>query len=376
MEYERDVLRGIRDFAAKEPTWLIRLEPPGRALAHFLREWRPHGVLFQAAGLSPAALKAVKSGPWPALHVSDATAAVAGVPCVGMDNAAIGRMAATYFLERRYRHFAFVGIAAAGFSERRGLAFSEALIAAGHEIDRFELPESRSSSETESALRQWLMSLEKPCALFATHDECSLRLATLCRDADIGIPEDIALLGVDNDTLICELAWPKLSSIAVPSRRVGFEAARQLKRILAGEAVDGAKPSLLLAPSRVITRHSTDEHRTDDELVNRALAYLRDRIRGGINVDELARGIGASRRLIERRFRLTLGRTPLEEIQRTRIDRAKSLLLESDDSLGAIASQCGCADASQLVLRFRRATGQTPGEFRSRMKSGNRNPAP
>ncbi len=372
MEYERNVLRGIRDFAEKEPGWLIRLEPPGRALAAFLRKWRPHGILFQAAGLSPAALKAVIAGPWPALHVSDATAAVAGVPCVGMDNGAIGRMAATHFLGGRHRNFAFVGIEGAGFSLRRGRAFADTLAAAGHECARLDLPGPGASTGGDSHLTQWLRSLAKPCAVFATHDECSLRLATLCRDAGLRIPEDLAVLGVDNDTLICDLAWPKLSSIAVPSRRVGFEAARRLRGILAGETID--PDPLLLPPSRVITRHSTDEHRTEDAVVNRALAYLRDHLRRGVNVDDLARGIGVSRRLLERRFRRTLGRTPLEEIQRARMERARVLLLESGQTLDAIAAQCGCADASQLVLRFRRATGQTPGQYRRQMKQGGGTP--
>lgn len=364
VEYERNVLRGIREFAAREPNWLIRLEPPGRSLAAFLRDWRPHGVLFQAAGLSRPALKAVKNGPWPAVHVSDATAVVAGVPCVGMDNAAIGRMAAAYFRERRFQRFAFVGQKGVGFSNRRGNAFAEALGAEGFTVERFDLDPNAEAAVEDRALVAWLRSLEMPRALFATHDECSLRLTTLCRDAAIRIPEDLAILGVDNDTLICDLAWPKLSSVAVPSRRVGFEAARCLRELLAGGPVQ-PEPRLL-PPTRVITRHSTDVRRTEDEIVNRALAYLRDHLRRGVNVNELAVGIGVSRRLLERKFRKTLGRSPLAEIQRLRLERAKALLLESDQSLASIAEQCGCADASQLVLRFRRETGMTPGQFRKR----------
>lgn len=368
VEYERNVLRGIRDFAAREPGWLIRLEPPGRSLAAFLRDWQPHGVLFQAAGLSRAALDAVKGGPWPAVHVSDSTAAVAGVPCVGMDNAAIGKLAADYFRERRFQRFAFVGQKGAGFSDRRGNAFGESLGAAGFAVERFDLDPRAEAPAEDRALLSWMRSLVTPLALFATHDECSLRLSTLCRDAGIRIPEDLALLGVDNDTLICDLAWPKLSSVAVPSRRVGLEAAGRLRDLLGGKSAD-SEPRLL-PPSRVVTRHSTDVRRTEDEIVNHALAYLRDHLRRGVNVNELANGIGVSRRLLERKFRKTLGRAPLAEIQRLRLERAKALLLESDLSLASIAEQCGCADASQLVLRFRRETGMTPGQFRKRRNSG------
>lgn len=368
VEYERNVLRGIRDFAASQPGWLIRLEPPGRSLAAFLKKWQPHGVLFQAADLSRSALNAVKSGPWPAVHVSDATAAVAGVPCVGMDNAAIGSLAAAYFLERRFRRFAFVGQKGAGFSDRRGGAFAEAISAEGFRVECITYDPKADAAEEDPLLLAWLRSLEKPCALFATHDECSLRLTTLCRDAGIRIPEDLAILGVDNDTLICDLAWPKLSSVSVPSRRVGFEAAGRLLDLLEGKA-SGTEPRLL-SPTRVVTRHSSDVRRTEDDTVNRALAHIRDHLRSGINVNELAAGIGVSRRLLERKFRKTLGRTPLAEIQRLRLERAKALLLESDQSLEVIAEQCGCADASQLVLRFRRETGMTPGQFRRQKNSG------
>jgi len=368
VEYERNVLRGIREFAARESRWLIRLEPPGRDVAAFLEEWRPDGVLFQAAGLAEDALEAVKGGPWPAVHVSDATEAVEGVPCVGMDNAAIGRMAASYFRERHAQHFAFVGEAGAGFSDRRGRAYEAALAEDGLEVARFDLDAAAQRAEDERRLTGWLRALPTPCAVFATHDECSLSVSALCRGAGIRIPEDLALLGVDNDTLICDLAWPKLSSVAVPSKRVGLEAARRLQEIL--ERGERDRSAVLLPPSRVITRHSTDVARTGDEDVDRALAFMREHLARGVNVDEVARSVGVSRRMLERRFRRVLDRTPLEELQRLRLERARMLLLESDATLDEIAEQCGCADASQLVVRFRRETGLTPGAYRQRTRRG------
>lgn len=368
VEYERNVLRGIREFASECPDWILRLEPPGRELPRFLAEWQPHGILFQSAGLSDAALEAVKAGSWSAIHVSDASEVVGSVPCVGMDNAAIGEMAARYFQERSFRHFAYLGQAGAGFSDRRGTAFVEFLEAEGFSVARRDLPAGGSSAKQDRSLVSWLRKLPRPCAIFSAHDECSLRITTLCRDAGIRIPEDLALLGVDNDALICELAWPKLSSVAVPARHVGKEAARGLRALLSGKSP--LPRTRLLPPSRIITRHSTDLRRTEDETVDRALAYLRDHLRRGINVNEWAAGIGVSRRALERKFQKVLGRSPLVEIQRERLERARSFLLETDLPLESIAEECGCRDASQLVLRFRRGMGMTPGQFRRRAREG------
>ncbi len=355
VQYERNVLRGIRDFASKQEDWLIRLELPGRRTADFIESWKPDGVLFQSAGLAPGVLQQLSEFT-SAIHLSEPPRQL-NLRSVGLDNGEIGRAAATYFRERRFENFAFAGAGNSGFSKTRGDAFQA------------EIPESArieiDADTSEGTVLNWLQELPKPCALFSTHDECSLFLTTICRSVGVKIPEEIAILGVDDDTLICELAWPQLSSIGVPSRRVGYEAAERLDRLMSGMD-DAATDTLLLPPTGIVTRHSTDVHQTEDETVNRALRLMRSHVANRINVEDVLREIGVSRRLLERKFAHHLGRSPLREIRRLRFEAARQLLLETRLPLHEIAVRCGCGDASSLVTLFRQEVGMTPGAYRDR----------
>ncbi len=362
VEYEREVLRGIRDYATDKGEWLIRLEPPRNDTAGFLQEWKPDGVLYQAAGLKRGALRAVKCFAEKAVHVSDVGESQGETAFVGMDNAEIGSMAADYLDGLGRGVFAFIGVKDSGFSERRGRAFASTLAGRGVVSKSCLLKDWNSRRQEESEVIEFLKELPRPCAMFATHDECALWLSTLCRSIGIRIPEDIAILGVDNDELICELAWPTISSIAVPSRRVGFEASQLLDRALRGDAL--VSKSKLLSPAGVVTRDSTRSPETADESVNRAIRFMRDHLANPINAGDVAKGVGMSRRLLERKFKATMKRSPLAVLQTLRVERAKALLADPDPTLAFVADQCGCSDASQLIVRFRRETGMTPGEFR------------
>lgn len=362
VEYERNVLRGVREFAVSHPEWLIRLEPPTSFGKRFLEQWQPDGILFQTANLSEEGCATLRDFSGPRILVSDPQQEWRDSSYVGMNNFAVGEMAARYLQGLRRESVAFVGVSDSGFSSRRGDAFRVAMEAKGYPVQEMRLKHWNRRMEQEKAVIRFLKRLPKPCCLFATHDECALWLSTLCREADIRIPGSIAILGVDNDPLVCDLAWPRISSVEVPSVEIGRVASERLDSVFHDKSKGEVK--LLLPPTRVVSRHSTDIAPTGDDHVNRALEYMRDHLGRGINVEDISRAIGVSRRLLERRFREARGASPLRELQRLRIDRAKWLLLETEIGLAEIAEQCGCSDASQLVVRFRRETGITPGEFR------------
>ena len=329
---------------------------PNRRTVERIERWEPDGVLFQSAGLSRSAVAGV-SRMKNSIHLSEPPFDE-DWNSVGLDNAEIGRTAAAYFLERRLQHFAFVGNKGVGFSNTRKTSFQTAVKEAGGTVRVVELGEKM----IEQEMIKWLRGLPTPCGLFATHDECSLMLTTMCRGEGIRVPEEIAILGVDNDTLICELALPQLSSVVVPSMRVGITAAELLAHKL--RRGSSAGKSILLPPTGIVTRQSTDVFQTEDEVVNRALRFMHGNVSRRINVEDVLREIGSSRRLLERKFTRHLGRSPLQEIQRSRMELARRLLLETQEPLREIAIQCGCADASRLVTMFRRECGITPGEFR------------
>lgn len=363
--YERNVLLGIRDFATRQPDWIVRLEFPSRSIGRFLADWNPEGVLFQSVNLPPSAVRTITSLPGPVIHVSD-TRGRLKVPCVGLDNAVIGEMAATYLLDRGCRNFAFVGLKDVGFSHSRQQAFADRLKHEGHTPKAFLMPNTAGTLDrsVEGRLRHWLNDLPKPTALFAVHDECSLRLVTLCRDEGIRVPEDIAILGSDDDALICELAGPKLSSIAVPARQVGSLAAERLAEFLSRKTRLNRKATLL-KPTGVIARQSTDVNQTEDPTVNRVLRFIAAEFHRRLNVADLLRETGVSRRALERLFHLHVGRSPLQELHRRRVEYACNLLKAANDPLHRIAERCGFRDASQFVSVFRRQIGKTPGKYRS-----------
>lgn len=356
VQYERNLLLGIREYASSRDEWLIRLEMPGKGTSDFVKHWKPDGILFQSAGLSPEVVDHI-SRKRNAIHLSESPPGTS-LRSVGLDNAEIGRSAAEYFLERRFENFAFAGVGKSGFSRTRGDSFCSAIKSRGYPVAEFDV----GSMGKESEVVRWLKSLPRPCAIFSTHDECSLFLTTVCRSAGISIPDEIAILGVDDDQLICELAWPQLSSISVPSRKVGREAAQWLDSLIAGKK--GRRKSLLLPPTGIVTRHSTEVHHTEDETVNRALQFMQTHLSQRVNVDDVLRDVGISRRLLERKFAHQLGRSPLREIQRLRLKEVKRLLLETRVPLHEIASRCGFSDASRLIAFFRKDTGITPGQFR------------
>lgn len=358
VQYERDILRGIRDFAAEQGDWLLRLEMPGKQIADFLERWSPDGILFQSSGLDSLTVERLAAHP-NSIHVSESP----GKPVtrsVGLDNLAIGETAARYLAEREPASFGFAGFGDISFSRKRGESFCHWLEKSGEEVSVLELD----SHPSESEVLQWLRELAKPSGVFATHDECALYLSTLCRSDGIEIPGEISLLGVDNDTLICDIAWPQISSIAVPSRKVGWEAANRLNRLLDEEGDSRDPFQDALPPVGVVARQSTDRKRTEDELVNRALIYMESHFRARINIDDVLREIGVSRRLLERKFARHVGRSPHRELLRMRIEEASRLLRECADPLPVIAPQCGFSGANQLVAQFKKEKGMTPGAYR------------
>jgi LacI family transcriptional regulator len=190
-------------------------------------------------------------------------------------------------------------------------------------------------------------------------------VARYARAAGLRVPEDLSLVGVDNDIVECELITPPLSSVAVPWRSLGEETARLVKLLLAGQPVQ--RKRVTIAPVDVVTRRSSDAFAVADELVERAVAWIREHVLVRISVPAVARAVGSSRKRLERRFRAALGRTVQEEVRRARVELAKRLLCGTDDSLPRVAKESGFSSAALLSVAFRRELGMPPGAYRRRM---------
>jgi len=361
--FYRDIARGIVEYAQIKPNWTLDLIAPNPAMTATQLAKGISGVIghIDSVKLGDAL---VASG-LPVINTSGVQPEIK-LPRVAIDHPIVGELAASYFLDRGYRHFGFVGYADLRFSLQREAGFRQALKAAGYMLTSYQDTTPRKVSgppfePLSQDIRSWLATLELPSAVLTSNDVQGFYLTEVCRQIGLVVPGDLAILSVDNDDLLCAVARPTLSSISLPSHRIGYEAAKQLDQLLQGEATD---LSTLLPPLGVITRQTTDILAIHDSNVCKALQFINENARGNIGVQDVVEVLPIARRMLERKFRQYMNRGVAEEIRRVRIMNAKRLLSETKLPITTIAEQVGFSCANQLAMVFRGAIGQTPNEYR------------
>jgi len=278
---------------------------------------------------------------------------VPGATNICVDDAAIGRMAASYFSEKGLNHFAFYGHVEGG---RRAEAFVEALTRPGRPVARIE------TSASNPALGRQLRELAQPCGILAFNDIEAIGLIRAARKAGIEIPADLAVVGVDNDLFISMFSPIPITSVVVDFERIGYEAARRLDRVFEGEAPPGEP--ILVPPIQVVERQSTDFPGQIDPLAVKAARAIRQRACEPIRVPEMINRVPASYRTVDRRFRKAFGRSLHEEVTQVRIAEAARLLRMTRLPLWAIAQQVGYGNTNYFNTVFRKQMGQPPGTYR------------
>lgn len=364
--YARGLLEGIVHYVRAHDSWSIWLpeqrrgEPPPRQLAR----WQGDGVIARIETAEIA--RALERRRLPVVDVS-AARPLTTVPWVETDDAAIARMAAEHLFERGFRRLAFVGEPQFNWSRYREAEFLRCCAASGVTCDVYDAKPSRRGTghrlSESQRLTQWLRSLEYPVGVFASYDIKAQQVLDGCRELGLAVPEQVAVLGVDNDPLLCNLCTPSLSSIMPDTLQTGALAAELLDRMLRGEHVP--PQAYLIPPLGIVTRHSTDILAIEDPEVAAALRCIRERSREGIDVSDLLREIPVSRRVLEAKFRKLVGRTPHAEIMRVRLQRVRQLLVETDLAIGEIAARSGFRHAEYLTVVFRRELGTTPTDYRA-----------
>jgi LacI family transcriptional regulator len=370
-EFHRQVLLGIRAFAGHAKRWLFHNAPPAHAMLRPLTEWNPHGIIahLDDAKVARAILKLGKP-------VVDTACMLDGLgtATVDVDHAAVAQLAAEHFLTRGHRHFGYFGSGWAHYSQLRLASFQDALGRAGFTVHACHieylphLPHQTSWKSVNSQVRRWLGGLAKPVAVLADHDVAAHALADMCQILGLHVPDDVAILGVDNDELECQLAFPPISSVAIPAQRIGFEAARLLDRMLSGKRVSRGPVSL--PPVRVVTRHSTSLFAVDEPIIVAALHYIRNHLAEPLRVSAVAAAVAVRRRVLEDKFRTLLGRSVLTEIHRVRVERAKELLADTDLLVAEVSRQSGFSTPQRMATVFRQLTGLAPGEYRHQTQVG------
>jgi LacI family transcriptional regulator len=369
--YGREIVRGISQYLTEHGGWTVYLEDRGLQENHdWVRKWKGDGVISRTSSYEMAALIAEKQIPIVEM-LGDGQTIISDVPA---DEKITAHLAAEHLAECQLKHFAFFAYGNAWWGNLRGKFFQEILNQQGFPVHLFPGYQvgplsiyPQWEAEYDQILPQWLKQLPKPVGLWAVNDFAATRIIEACENAGIAVPEEIALLGTTNDTLLCNLLTPPLSSIDMNSFHAGYTAAQILDAKMHRKKVIPQTP-VLIPPVGVVKRQSTDITVVTDTDVAEALRYIRTNGGERLSVVEVANHVGLSLSTLERRFREHIKRTPEKEILRIRIKRIQTLLLESDFTLREICKKVGFATPEYMIQVFRREAGMTPKEYRTRLR--------
>lgn len=335
-------------------------EPPA-----WLSDWRGDGIISRVT--TPSLIEAVKATGVPLVELTDRHED-RGLIQVRSDDAAIGKVAAEHLLERGFRRFGYCGFTNEAWSDRRQQGFIDAIAAEGFGCQVYRSAWDGSNvlswDQSQRHLVQWLHSMARPCGVMACNDMRGQQVLDACALASMAVPEEVAVVGVDNDTLLCSLCDPPLSSVIPNSEAVGFSAAELLSKMMDGE--QPVQREFLVEPLSVARRQSTDVVAVDDIQVATALQFIRQNACRGISVADVTDNVAISRSSLERKLRKFLGRTPQQEIRNVQVKRVSELLATTDLTAERIADLCGFEHAEYMYVVFKRETGMTPGAFRER----------
>jgi LacI family transcriptional regulator len=371
--YGRGCLLGVAAYIRAHGPWHVHHVERGltEALPSHLRRWKGDGVLARIENRRFA--EAIAKLELPTVDLRGSYCPDHGCT-FDTDHHAVARMAAEHFLEIGFRDFAFCGFPGVDFSDRREDAFRQYLSMRGYGAAVFT-PRGGYASETDILAREargeletdrigeWLLSLRRPLAVFACNDVRGRQVLEACARNDVTVPEEVAVVGVDDDEVVCELADPPLSSIEPDTRRIGYEGAAMLDRLMQGEEV--AEKRVFIPPRGIRRRLSSEATAIDDREVAAAMQLIRDRSCEGITVQHVVKALNVSRSTLERRFQRIFNRSPASEIERIRMARAKLLLADTNYKLAKIAALTGYNSAAQFATAFKRHTKVTPGKFRA-----------
>lgn len=355
----------VRYAREKQRDWTYLTPPESLALSVLhLDGWPGDGVLA-AINTREEAEAALALG-IPTVNVSSALTSI-DVPTAIVDNPAIGRLAGEYLLSRGFRSFAFYGLKTVRYSADRYAGFAESIDSLGlscacyHDEATFGLKDS-SWTRQHDALAEWLPTLKRPCGLLAVSDYRARLALDACRHAGISVPDELAIVGVDNERVGCEHASPTLSSVARNDDLEGYRAAELLDRMMQGKAdVGDATPT---APLGVVERESSSSYAVSDPRLRAALDYISEHLGDPITIDELTEQAEVSRRWLEYAFREELGQTPYQYLRRKRLSLAKRLLVDDGNAkVHEIARRTGFSSAKQLTNAFQQEFEMSPREW-------------
>ncbi len=379
--YGRGLLRGISKYVREHESWAISFEEWSWTQAPAsLADWEGDGLIARIETCELA--EAICRLGVPAVDVRGSVPNL-GLPLIDTDDQAVAALAAEHLQERGFRHYAFCGFVGANYSDKRSHWFEERVKQFGGNCQEYCPPQPARAAGTielekrelhfEGDLTRWLAELPKPIGIMACNDIRGQQVMKACRQLGLLVPDEVAVVGVDNDEVLCELSDPPLTSVVPNAVRIGYEAAALLDRMMRGQKPP--KTPQFVPPLGVATRRSTDVLAIPDRAVAAVLRFIREHACDGIQVPDLVRVAALSRTVLERRFAGLVGRSPKAEILRVQLARARQLLTDTDLSLAIIAERSGFKHPEYFNAIFRQKVGVTPGNFRRQSQEGAGGPA-
>jgi LacI family transcriptional regulator len=359
----RGLIRGVAEYAKQHTDWSLHLEEAGplQAVPQWLKAWGGQGVIARIE--TPEIARALQAKRVPVVNVSGRTSPP-GVPHVDMDNRATCELAVDYFCRRGYQNFAFCGNPRFEWSAWRQDLFAQRLRTERMNLEVFQFRDEPSGT---APLRGWLKSLPKPVALLACNDLCGRHVVEACEHVGLAVPAEIAVLGVDDDDILCNLCRPQLSSVVPDTEGIGYLAAQTLHALMRGEKLRDM--TRLVRPLSVQTRQSTDSAATSDWHVSQALRFIHGHATRDICVADVVVQTHVSRRFLEKHFQAVVGRSLHDEILRIRLETSQRLLATTEMPLKEVAMRSGFRRADYLSSVYREKLGMSPSEYRAKTQS-------
>lgn len=369
-EYSKCLLKGISKYSAEHGHWSFCRMPlyyretlGAKGILNWAEDWKAHGIIGQ---LYNEMENDLYQSPIPVI-AQDFKERFRFIPNITGQYRETGKLGAEYFLNKGYTQFAFYGFNNIVWSRERAEGFESAVNQAGFHVHYFEHKKARSMDiwyYKSNSLSKWLKSLPKPIALMACDDNQGVHITEACKQNNIRVPQEVAVLGVDNDVMLCELSDPPLSSIELDIERAGYDTARAMDLMITGRAK--FYRDILVPPLKVVTRNSTDIYASQDDYVATVLDFIHKNIDQNLLVDHIVKEVPMSRRSLEKRFVEVTGLPIYKYIFKLRIEKLAQRLVSSEMSVFEIALEMGLSDSKNIARQFRQVMGCTPLEYRRR----------
>jgi LacI family transcriptional regulator len=362
----RRIIAGVNSFAQQQANWHIFLEARGMEENLKLPQgWKGDGVIARVSNTTICA-NLMSSG-LPVVNVSGVSLPESPFPQITTDQSALAEMAFLHFQERGFKNFAYFSLKGVSYVMEQRDAFRRRISDAGFLCHSYELNRQRGAeadwNADINAIAAWMKSLPKPVAMLAWNPSSARTALFGAEAAGLMVPEQVSVLSGADDDVLCENVSPAISGILVDAHSIGFHAARMLNGTMSSNR-SAKKKTTFIPPLRIECRHSSDTLSMKDPAMVRAISFIRNNANQPLQVSEVAKAAGLSRRILERRFQSTLGRSPATEIRRIHIEHAKRLLRDTYSSIPTVAESAGFCSPEYFAFYFKTQTGQTPSQFR------------